>query len=70
MKLSDLLEISALATFVLGIYWLAGRGGAAVAGAIALMVIAFALDGVDVNVRSHVALVNDWLHRKVKRGRE
>lgn len=70
MKLSDLLEISALTTFVLGIYWIAGRGGAAIATAIALMIIAFSLDGVDLNVRSRVTNVNDWLHSKVKRGRE
>ena len=70
MKLADLLELLALAAFVFGIYVLAGIGGAAIAGAFALMVIAFALDGVDVNVRSHVSNVNVWLQSKVKRGRE
>lgn len=70
MQLSDLFEGSALGVFVLGIYWLAGRGAAALAASVVLLVIGFALDGIQISPHRRISSSVAWVRSKVKRGHE
>ena len=66
MDLADFFELGSLAVFVLGIYWATGRAGAAIAGALALLVIGLALDGTDVHPLHHVRHFGCRLWKKVR----
>ena len=69
MDLADLLELGGLASLVLGVYWLTGRGGAAIAGAIALLFLGFSIDGSNIYPFRTVRNFGSWLWKKVQRDR-
>jgi hypothetical protein len=69
VDLADLLELGGLGTFVLGIYWLTGRGGAALAGAVALLFLGFSMDESYIYPFRTVRNAGSWLWKKVKRDR-
>ena len=69
MDLPDLLELGGLVSLVLGVYWLAGRGGAAIAGAAALLFLGFSIGESDIYPFRTVRDFGSWLWKKVKRDR-
>lgn len=70
MRLTEIVEVIALSVFVFGIFVLVGLGGGCIAASLALLVIAYSLEGVSIYPHRRIVTFVSWIRSKVKRGHE